>query len=323
MSSVRVEPDVGQQQQQSMRGMRDPFADAGEAAVSGAAAAGAGGADYSHVDADGEEKTRGVVTRHVTVEISGSLTRLAANGTSAVWSVDTNAQAVFQPTASDRGYSDLAGECDLKNAVLHSMTIQEVKSTFPCSVGLNITGVNGTHVSREGTRYGMIVTGDTKWQGEKPLVEVTDMTNNEYLRKYPGMTPDKISSAGIVTVPGEAYVFVDANHPIIEMLSVNAQALQVNITEADMIDGRWYKVESQVVKDCAELLDKQLLQHLPIVNLKDFTVTAERLGKVAWDRCEEVTEGLVGDKRLDPLVERMMQKVNKLTVQLKVQYRFM
>jgi len=322
MSSVRAELEqgrgpIGSQSGYDVRG-KDPLSNEERF---GDSVAGAMQSDTGSLGA--AEEGRGVVTRYITVEVAGSLTSLASGGQSAKWSVAQNADAIFQPSQADRGFSDVVGKCDLQSAVLHTMEVETIQSNFPCSVGVNITGVSGQSTSREGHKYAMIVTSDTRWSGSKKLVEVDDMTNNEYLRKYPGMTPDKISSAGIVTVPGEAYVFVDANHPIIEMLSVNAQALQVNITEADMIDGRWYKVESQVVKDCAELLDKQLLQHLPIVNLKDFTVTAERLGKVAWDRCEEVTEGLVGDKRLDPLVERMMQKVNKLTVQLKVQYRFM
>jgi hypothetical protein len=262
---------------------------------------------------------RGVVTRYITVELAGSLTNLASGGQAAKWAVAQNADAIFQPSTTDRGYSDLAGNCDLNSAVLHTMEVETVQSSFPCAVGVNITGVSGQSTSREGHKYAMIVTSDTRWSGAKKLVEVDDMTNNEYLLKYPGMTPDKIGSAGIVNVPNESYVFVDQKHPIIEMLNVNAEALQVNMSEADLIDGRWYKVESQVVNDCAELLDKQLLQHLPIINLKDFTVTAERLGKVPWDRLE--TDGLAGDR--DALVERMMQKTNRLTVQLKVQYRFM
>jgi hypothetical protein len=309
MSSARIEPEYPGVSHGLTAG-RDPFHE------------GVDGARAEPVSVEGEESNRGVVTRNVTVEIAGSLTRLAANGTQATWSVDTNAHAVFQPCATDRGYSDVAGECDLKNAVLESMTVTEVKSTFPCSLGLHITGVNGTHVSREGTRYGMIVTGDTKWQGDRALVEVTDMTNNEYLRKYPGMTPDKISSAGIVPVPGENYVFVDLNHPIIEMLAVNASVLQVSMSEEDLIDHRWYKVEQQVVADCTKLLDQQLLQHLPLVDLTSFQVTAERLGQVAWDRVESVTDAVQG-KGYDPLVERLMEKQNTIALQLKVCYRFM
>lgn len=333
MSSARVEQDFGTQQSTGLpvqQPTRDAFnVEQAEEPIRGAQAPqvqsqpSAGVAPAASQMVDEEAPSRGVVSRVVTVEVSGSLTRLAAAGPKTTWSVDKNAHAIFQPTAQDRGYSDIAGECDIKNAVLHTMEILEIKSTFPCALGVNVTGVNGQHVSREGVKYSLIVTGDTKWQGERKLVEVDDMTNNEYLRKYPGMTPDKISSAGIVKVPGEPYVFVDSNHPIIEMLAVNADMLQVNMQDADLIDGRWYKVQGQVVKDCTELLDKQLLQHLPIVDLSEFSVEVERLGQVAWDRTDTVTDGISGTKSFDPLVERMMEKNNVLTLQLKVQYRFM
>jgi hypothetical protein len=74
------------------------------------------------------------------------------------------------------------------------------------------------------------------------------------------MNRDNLSKVGIVNVPNEDYVFVDSSHPIVEMLQVNAAVLQVDMSEAKLIDGRWYKVASQVVADCTKLLDQQLLQ---------------------------------------------------------------
>jgi len=56
------------------------------------------------------------------------------------------------------------------------------------------------------------------------------------------MNRDNLSKVGIVHVPGEDYVFVDSAHPIVEMLQVNEEVLQVDMSEATLIDQRWYKV---------------------------------------------------------------------------------
>ena len=52
---------------------------------------------------------RGVVRRSLTIEIGGSLTQLASSGVHASWSLEKNSNAVFQPAASDKGFSDIAG----------------------------------------------------------------------------------------------------------------------------------------------------------------------------------------------------------------------
>lgn len=265
---------------------------------------------------------RGTVRRALTIEISGSLTKLAAEGAKTTWNVAKNAPAIFQPVRSDKGYSDVAGQCDITNAVMHSVSVTDIRSTFPCSVGVDISGITGTHATREGKKYAVVVQGDTKWQGSKKLLEPDEMTNSDYLKKYPGMTPEKIAKEGIVQVPGESYVFVDSNHPVVEMLTVNQELLQVNMADAELIDGRWYKVAGEVVADCTKLLDQQLLQHLPLVNLSTFGVAAERLGGLAWDRLDAISCDLAG-KNMDPMIERIMTKNNTLSLQLELEYTFM
>ena len=96
------------------------------------------------------------------------------------------------------------------------------------------------------------------------------------------------------------------------------------MSEAQLIDGRWYKVSSQVVQDCTKLLDQQLLQHLPLIDLSDFTVGVERIGKHAWDATHHVGDAIPADSAaFDPQLERIMTKVNSVQLQLKMRYSFM
>lgn len=268
--------------------------------------------------------TQLTMTRTLTVEIRGSLSKLAQCGTKATWSCDKNASTVFQPSGQDKGFANDVSEYDIKNAVLHEMSIKHVRSTFPCALGVDITGVVGKHYGQDGTPYAKIVTSDSTSHTVERLVEPDEMTNSEYLRKYPGMNRDNLSKVGIVNVPGEDYVFVDCQHPIVEMLQVNESVLQVDMSEAQLIDGRWFKVATQVVTDCTKLLDQQLLQHLPIVDLANFEVSARRLGQHSWDATAIVSDNILADsKSYDSQLERVMTKMNSLTMQIELKYGFM
>ena len=79
-----------------------------------------------------------------------------------------------------------------------------------------------------------------------------------------------------------------------------------------------------MVKDCTKLLDQQLLQHLPIVDLSKFSVEAERLGGLNWDSVHQVGDNLThGTTTYEPQLERMMTKSNSVQLQLKLTYGFM
>ena len=99
-------------------------------------------------DISAVESTPRTVVRHVTAELRGSLTKLATGGTAVKWSLDDSAHAVFGPSAADKGFSADSEDCDIKNAVLHELSVVALRSNFPCALGLSITGVAGTHFSK-------------------------------------------------------------------------------------------------------------------------------------------------------------------------------
>ena len=264
------------------------------------------------------------ITRTLTVEVRGSLSKLAAGGQIARWGADNSASSIFKPTASDKGFANRFDKCDIKSAVLHEMTVTEIRSNFPCTLGVSISGVQGQHFTKEAVPYAKVVLQDTSWTGEDVLVESDEMTNSEYLRKYPGMNRENLATVGILKVPDEDFVFVDMAHPIVEMLQVNQSVLQVDMSEAQLVDGRWYKVATQVVEDCTKLLDQQLLQHLPIVDLSQFEVCFERTGKMSWDSTNVIADSIPpAAQNYDGLLERVMTKTNTVQIQIKMKYGFM
>lgn len=279
-----------------------------------------GGDDEDNVAADVMQ----TITRTLTIEVRGSLSKLAAGGQAARWGADKSASSIFQPKDTDKGFANRHEKCDIKSAVLHEMKITEIRSNFPCSLGVTISGVQGQHFTKEAVPYAKVILQDTVWSGCDTMVEADEMTNSEYLRKYPGMNRENLSKVGILKVPDEDFVFVDMAHPIVEMLQVNQSVLQVDMSEAQLVDGRWYKVATQVVEDCTRLLDQQLLQHLPIIDLTQFEVCFERTGKMSWDSTSVIADSIPpAAQNYDGLLERVMTKSNAVQLQIEMTYGFM
>jgi hypothetical protein len=210
---------------------------------------------------------------------------------------------------------------DLTNVLLHKLTLLSVESSFPVTIGLNITGVDGKHFTKTGEQFAHVVLSQQKWSGEEHLTKTDDeLVNSDYLQKYPGMTIDNLRTKNIVRVPDEQFVFVDSNHPVVEMLEANSEVLQINITDAELIDGRWYKVNNDVFEDCASLLDRELLQNLPLVNLDDFKICASRTGNTPWD-C--TTQACANAGKSNTSVDMILTRDNTLSIQFAVEYGFM
>ena len=260
--------------------------------------------------------------RVITAEISGSLAKLGAGGAgAATWKIDSQAiEHVFSPKTSEvNGNRDQTS--DLKNVVLHGVELLGVQSTFPVTLGLKISGVEGKHYTQTGEQFSHIVMAGQNWSGHEYLTKPEEaLVNSDYLQKYPGMTVDNLRTKHVVRVPDEQFVFVDANHPVVEMLDANSDVLQINIQEAELIDGRWYKVNSDVFEDCARLLDKELLQNLPIMDLTEFTVEAQRTGHSAWASPAQACSNAGSSAKAS---EMILTRENTISVQFAIEYGFM
>jgi len=72
-------------------------------------------------------------------------------------------------------FTDLSGAAvqrgDLKNTVLHSVTSKAIKSTFPLSLGVDITGVDAQTYSHTGQSYSQIVLPRVDTTAERTLQE--------------------------------------------------------------------------------------------------------------------------------------------------------
>merc|ERR1712034_51722 len=91
---------------------------------------------------------------------------------------------------------------------------------------------------------------------------------------------------------GAAYTYIAQDHPVIEMIAENAETLQVNLDDAELIDGQWYKIANHVAERCLSELESELVNNLPITDLSDFRSSIHRMGGRPWSSEEEICDNI-------------------------------
>lgn len=209
---------------------------------------------------------------------------------------------------------------NLEQAILIGMKIKKVDSNFPCQLGLQIEGVKGNYYFNNGDRYAYLISAK---EHSHTLNEIVALTNpyvhSEYLERFPGMTASALRTQGIMPVPGENYVYIDKDHPVVDLMKQNTEQIQINIMNADLIDGRWYKVASHIVDHCISKLDKELVENLPIYDFTNFNARIVRPYGLDWDDQDEICENI----NQDAMKDRVMNANWRCTVVLEVSYLFM
>jgi len=120
-------------------------------------------------------------------------------------------------------------------------------------------------------------------------------------------------------VPNENYVFVDHKHPIVEMMQENHEALQLDLSQAELIDGRWFKVAKHVTERCLNELESELVNNLPIYNMTEFNAKIIRPYGLDWDAESEICENIPQTQ----VKNKVMQAERRCTVVLEATYIFM
>jgi len=263
-----------------------------------------------------------IITRHYVIRWDNSLAGLAAYPENATWSPLEGHLDIFQSKSRYAPNCRKAAtrQGNLKQTILVGMKMKKVESSFPCQLGLKIDGSRGNYYTANGERYSYLIGANEVSHNLNQIIVTTNpYVNSEYLRLYPGMTKDKLRSEGIMHVPGENYVFVDRQHPIIEMMSENQDVLQIDLASAQMIDNRWYKVSKTVTERCLSELESELVENLPIMDFSSFKASIHRLYGREWDDEAEVCDNI---SQRD-LRSRVMTTNRRATAVVEITYCFM
>jgi len=174
-----------------------------------------------------------VIVRHYVMQWENSMGGLANYPENAKWRPLDGHYDIFQSTsryaqgANVKRVKERQG--DLSQAILIGMKVKKVSSTFPCQLGIKVTGAKGNYYTCNGERYAYMVEPNEKSHSLDEIVATSSpYVNSEYLRLYPGMTSENLRSNGIVSLPGESYVFVDHQHPIVSV-SLSFSATNGNV----------------------------------------------------------------------------------------------
>jgi len=285
-------------------------------------------ADLIHAGASGDvslpaQVADNLISREFVMEWSNSLAGMHTSPETATWSVDDSMQAIFQ---SRTRYSSNAAERvdvrqgDLSKVCLVGMKITKVDSSFPCNLALCIAGARGNCYSNSGEQFAAhIAPNEKNHLMNKVVVTTSPFVNSAYMQMYPGMTSKNLRTEGIMKVPGENYCFVDQHHPIVEMINENSEVLQIDMADAQLIDGRWLKVSQSVADRCLDNLETQLTDYLPVTDLTQFAATIHRMHGAEWISTDEVADNLTQAS----MIERMMTTNRRLTVCVQMTYSFM
>lgn len=155
-----------------------------------------------------------IIVRHIVLEWDNSMSGLANYPENAKWRPLDGHYDIFQSTTRYAQGPNVKRakerQGDLTQAILIGMKVKKVSSTFPVQLGVKITGAKGNYYTCNGERYAYMLGANEKSSNINEIVATSSpYVNSEYLRLYPGMTSDNLRSNGIVSLPGESYVFVD------------------------------------------------------------------------------------------------------------------
>jgi len=262
------------------------------------------------------------ITRKVILQWDNNLAALAASPSQATWRPLNGHYDIFQTTtryAPNCARSEVR-RGNLEQVIMIGMKVKKVESNFPCQLGLNLHGIKGNYYTCNGERYAYLISPNEKSLALDEIVATTNpYVNSEYLERFPGMTASALRKEGIMHVPNENYVFVDHKHPIVEMMQENHEALQLDLSQAELIDGRWFKVAKHVTERCLNELESELVNNLPIYNMTEFNASIIRPYGLDWDAESEICENIPQTA----VKNKVMQAERRCTVVLVVTYIFM
>ena len=159
--------------------------------------------------------------RTLVVSIKASLNDMCLQKSRATWAPSQEAlRSIFQ----QRRFTSLDGAAesmgDLKSIVLHKLSVEHVKSTFPMALGARVTGVDDSTFSSSGEAFSTILLPKCESNRQKMLQADDVSLAYEFAKKFPGYTAANLCEKGVHEVAQRRFVLVASDHPIVSAISV-------------------------------------------------------------------------------------------------------
>lgn len=221
------------------------------------------------------------LNRELVVSIRASLNQLCLQKNKGTWAPTGSAlKQIFQQRkfVSLDGSADQQG--DLKAVVLHNLSVNAAKSTFPISLGTRITGVDDATFSSTGEAFSMICLPNSESSTERKLQADDVSLAYEFAKKFPGYTAENLADKGIHPVSQRRFVLVAADHPIVSAISENAEKLQMG--EISMMPEGLVKISSGLYESILPLVKTQVESQIKVRDLSHAQVTIQPAEFGSW-----------------------------------------
>lgn len=300
-------------------------------------------------------------TSYITFKITGSLSDFAENPEKSKDFISEYAKGIFesgkgtksgqqdieskkgtksgQDIESKKGTESRQQETRSEHHMLVGLSLIKIDSDFPCSLALNVTGVNIPDENKTFTSSGIcasyIIPPKMKYDSRDgiELNEKSRDIENRFLQSYPGRHLGNIQE-GIIHISKDLCL-VKYNHPVIALFN-NARVRQNKspLSADNQSIRKHYTATKKDTDKCLSVLKKEMEKHLKIQDLYKMGVAIDRAftkkspmnginqaftakkNKSKWLDDTEIYEGITTTNGKT----RISQEVHSLYVTLKAEF---
>lgn len=227
-------------------------------------------------------------SRHLLVHIAGnraSWEHMGIHG--ALWRINPEkAGFIFSYDNESAGgggggaaVSEVAMQERVSRALIKKITIVESNTNIDEVVSVSIDGIPPKEFTVNGDGASLFLLGSGRVTDQQEIFNLSGNTElgMAWMKQYPQYTNANLDVEGVMFLTGASYYFVHEGHPAIHMLKANQDQLGVQIRPDTLVDGTWYKVDTEAFLFCVKALRENILQIAPSTfNLSTLTV---RIGK--------------------------------------------
>ena len=225
--------------------------------------------------------------RTLLCDISGTMAEFEAGGHGAAsWTIHTgkHAECFGIDEMLDHTADKQTVEAMLGRAVIQEVRVKDVKNEFPCGLGLTCSCIPSREMTASGVRFALTAPSKSYNPNEQVLfqAEETSEESSRWRQMYPKYSASNLETYNVLNVTGQPYVFVDQNHPVIQLLKDNADVLNADISQQPLIDGRWLKMTRQVLSSCCNTLRHKVLANCNTQDLNGLQFQIARVNAKDW-----------------------------------------
>lgn len=224
-------------------------------------------------------------SRNILVQISGnraSWEHMGIHG--GLWRINPEkAGMIFSYEATDSGVCN--DQERVSRALIKKITILESHTNIDEVIALTIDGIPPKEYTVNGDGSSIFLLGAGRVTEPQEIFNLSGNTElgMAWMRQYPQYTNTNLDIEGVMFLTGASYYFVHIGHPAIHMLTANQDQLGVQIRPENLVDGIWYKVDTEAFVFCVKALRENILQNAPSTfNLSTLTVRIAKPDGQRW-----------------------------------------